>query len=147
MSDLVKMRRDKVAELFTAINEAQELRGKIGFVYALARTKVLLKDTFSEIQRAITDTENRRMALVKEYGVKDDNGDLLPPSNGHFLIVPGKQAEFEAKANPIMEEQRNFMEAEIEVELFKVVLEAFPLEGLNARQVGALLPLIREVDG
>lgn len=63
----------------------QQLKGKVAF-----RVARLLR----ELEKEFTLFNEKRAELVREYGQKDENGELKTTENGDFMLEPERAQEF-----------------------------------------------------
>lgn len=63
----------------------QQLKGKVAF-----RVARLLR----ELEKEFTLFNEKRADLIKEYGQKDENGELKTNENGDFMLEPERAQEF-----------------------------------------------------
>ena len=63
----------------------QQLKGKVAF-----RVARLLR----ELEKEFTLFNEKRAELVREYGQKDENGELKTTENGDFMLEPEHAQEF-----------------------------------------------------
>lgn len=89
----------KISDLLNSTETLQKLSQKdfkAKLAWSIAR---LLKAAEAEIQ-SFNDT---RMNLIKKYGEKDENGELITDENGNCKINPDDTAEFSKELNDLIE--------------------------------------------
>ena len=99
----------KISELLNSTETLQKLSQKdfkAKLAWSISR---LLKSAENEIQ-GFNDT---RMNLIKKYGEKDENGELITDENGNCKIEAGTVNDFNKELNELLD-------AEVEINANKI---------------------------
>ena len=108
----------KISELLNSTEALQKLAGADLKAKLAWQTAKLLKGADAEIQ-SFNET---RMNLIKKYGEKDDNGDLITDEKGNCKIIAESVEEFSTELNELINS---------EVELSGNKLRIDDLDGMN----------------
>ena len=116
----------------------------VKFKYLVSKNKITLKTEVEMLQELINDSskdfkvyDQQSMALVSEFGVKDEEGNVVQLSNNAVRIIPEKLEEFKSKLEKLQKDNKKLIDIEnarmTEVETFMeeevqgVTIERFPL--------------------
>ena len=105
----------KIAELLNSTDTLQKLSQKdfkAKLAWSVAR---LLKNAEKEIQE-FNDT---RMELIKKYGEKDDQGELITDEKGNCKILPDSISEFTNELNELIETEIELNANKIDIDLLE----------------------------
>ena len=107
----------KIADLINSTETLQKLAQKdfkAKLAWSIAR---LLKSAETEIQ----GFNATRMNLIKKYGEKDENGELITDENGNCKINNDAVQEFSDELNEILETEVEINANQIDIELLENV--------------------------
>lgn len=105
----------KISELIDSISTLQKLAQKdfkAKLAWSIAR---LLKAAEAEIQ-SFNDT---RMDLIRKYGEKDDNGELITDEKGNCTLVKDKVQDFNAELNELLASEIEINANPINIEMLE----------------------------
>lgn len=121
----------KISELLNSTETLQKLAQKdfkAKLAWSIAR---LLKSAETEIQ-SFNET---RMNLIKKYGEKDENDELITDENGNCKIVPDSISTFTAELNELMD-------TEVEINGNKLKMELLEDINFTPSDMAALEPFV-----
>ena len=107
----------KISDLLNSAETLQKLSQKdfkAKLAWSIAR---LLKSAESEIQ-SFNET---RMNLIKKYGEKDENGELITDENSNCKIVPELIETFSKELNELMDSEVEINGNKLKMELLEEV--------------------------
>ena len=105
----------KISELIDSISTLQKLAQKdfkAKLAWSIAR---LLKAAETEIQ-SFNET---RMDLIRKYGEKDDNGELITDEKGNCTLVKDKVQDFNAELNELLASEIEINANPINIEMLE----------------------------
>lgn len=105
----------KISELIDSISTLQKLAQKdfkAKLAWSIAR---LLKAAEAEIQ-SFNDT---RMDLIRKYGEKDDNGELITDEKGNCTLIKDKVQDFNAELNELLASEIEINANPINIEMLE----------------------------
>lgn len=105
----------KISELIDSISTLQKLAQKdfkAKLAWSIAR---LLKAAEAEIQ-SFNET---RMDLIRKYGEKDDNGELITDEKGNCTLVKDKVQDFNAELNELLASEIEINANPINIEMLE----------------------------
>lgn len=121
----------KISDLLNSTETLQKLAQKdfkAKLAWSIAR---LLKSAEAEIQ-GFNDT---RMNLIKKYGEKDENGELVTDDKGNCKIGNDVLAEFSVELNELINE-------EVEINANKIKMELLEDLDFTPSDMAALEPFV-----
>ena len=121
----------KIEELLNSVETLQKLSQK-DFKAKLAwQVARLLKAAEAEIQ-AFNGT---RLNLIKKYGEKDDQGELITDEKGNCKIVPAQVEQFTTELNDLIS-------SEVEINVSKINIEQLENIDFTPNEMAILEPFI-----
>lgn len=105
----------KISELIDSISTLQKLAQKdfkAKLAWSIAR---LLKAAEAEIQ-SFNET---RMDLIRKYGEKDDNGELITDEKGNCTLVKDKVQDFNTELNELLASEIEINANPINIEMLE----------------------------
>lgn len=75
------MTNKQINNLYNGINDLKDKKLPIGVSFVLTRNSKILKDIFDDIDES-------RLEIIRQYCVKDDDGNLIVEENGDVQIPP-----------------------------------------------------------
>ena len=158
---MIKMTNEEIYNLYYGLGTVGDLTG-VKFAYAVAKNIYKLKKHVEPLLKAKEPTpefaefDAKRVALAKEYAIKDSKGEALSEDVGgvsKFIIKDEKgfQAKLKVlrKENKVIisardkqvEEVKELLNQEVEVDLYFVSFSSVPKE-INSSQMAGILPII-----
>ena len=121
----------KISDLISSVETLQKLSQKdfkAKLAWSIAR---LLRAAEAEMQ-SFNET---RMNLIKKYGEKDENGELVVDDKGNCKIAPDSAEQFSKELNELVE-------SEIEINANKINIELFDDVNFTPYEMSVLEPFI-----
>ena len=105
---MIKIKINDILNSVEVLQKLSETKLKAKLAWQVGR---LLKATDVEIQQF----NDARMNLIKKYGEKDENGELITDEGGNCRIVPEHSKDFSNELNELINE-------EVEINANKLVI-------------------------
>lgn len=121
----------KISDLVNSTETLQKLSQKdfkAKLAWSIAR---LLKAAEVEIQ----NFNETRMSLIRKYGEKDENGELITDENGNCKIVPEIISEFNKELNEVVD-------TEVEINANKINMDLLENIDFTPSEMAILEPFI-----
>ena len=159
----IEITKKEIVDLYNCLEGLKEVKGSVKFVYAVAKTRLVLKTEVDAIKEAIVDEpkflefEQKRVQMCYEFADKDEKGEtVIDQKLGKFKIEERKE-EFAKEFEKLREENKEALELQekrikeindmykesIEISVHKINLSDLP-DNLNSVQMEILMPLILE---
>lgn len=123
----------KMSDLLNATDTLQKLSQK----ELKARLALQIARMLKEAEREIQNFNEIRMNLIKKYGEKDENGEIITDDNGNCKIIPESVTVFSKELNELVE-------MEIEINANKIKLDDLDNLDFTPGEMVALEPFLEE---
>jgi len=136
------MKKIQIIELYNKIEKLNKIQNT-RFSYALVRNKKKLFEEIDNFQKSFTATEEMKASDLKvnELKAKFKGEELEEKLKEHYE----ENKELIEQIKKLNKDYAEFLQTDIEIELFKVHLEELPKE-LNQNELEGIWLLIKEID-
>jgi len=154
------MTREELLTLAESFVNVKELVG-VKFAYAVSKNSKNLSEEVEACQKSMEPSkgfieyEEKRITLCKEHCDKDEKGEPVV-TDSHFVglksnngfdkawgLLKSEYAETIEEREKMVEEYKEFLQEEVDVELYKVNLEDVP-EDISVEQLHGIMAIVEE---
>jgi len=154
------MTRSELLNLAVSFVNVKELMG-VKFAYAISRNSKNISEEAEACKssmkrsKSFIEYDEKRVAICKEYCDKDDSGkpiftdDVFVGLKGNdsfdeaVSVLQSEYSEAIEEQKKMVDEYKQFLEEEVEVELYKLKLEDVP-EDISVGQLSGIMAIIEE---
>lgn len=156
----MKVKRVELMQLGNSFNAVSDLKG-VKFAYAILKNKKIIANELEVLQTLakpnpkFREYETKRVALCEEYCDKDEKGKPKVEKNNYVGLEENEK--FKEELNKLQEEYKSvldnqnkkreeyitLMQEEIEIDLYKVILDNLP-EDITPKQLESIKLIVED---